>query len=178
MCDLKISFGTPLVVIHQQVVWQFAEITFKVGNFTFKGVSVVGQSPTGQAVSQRSTADMQVGSMAVVSVEWKDASGGTVKVDGPTTWTSTDESVVQVTVSSGNPQIANAYAPGPIGSASIHATADADLGEGVRKVTAIIDITTISGEAVAGDITFTPTGTHPPSPGGPGTQRGANPPRR
>ncbi|HZF23998.1 MAG TPA: hypothetical protein VE030_11110 [Burkholderiales bacterium] len=102
-------------------------------------------------------ATMQVGARASVSVEWKDTGGNIVKVDGPTKWESSASDMVQVTPSTGNPQIANLFAPGPIGTAQIHATADADLGAGVKPVTATIDVTVISGEAVGGDITFTPT---------------------
>lgn len=115
---------------------------------------------------------MPVGTLATLSVEWRDAGGNTVQVDGPTAWDSTDPTVVEVTAAAGNPQIANAYAPGPVGTASVHATADADLGSGVQTVTAIIDITTIKGQAVAGDITFTQGPQGPPSPGGPSARSG------
>jgi hypothetical protein len=59
-----------------------------------------------------------------------------------------------------------------VGSTEVHANADADLGAGVVPVTAVIAITVIAGQAVGGDITFTPTGTHPPSPGGPSKDAG------
>jgi hypothetical protein len=172
MNELMIHFGSPLVVEHQQAALpQVAEVTFTMGRFVFKGVCIT-MTPTGkskQAVSQQSSATMQAGSMAELSVAWKDAGGNTVKVDGPTKWESTDATVVQITGQSSNPLITNIFAPGKIGNASIHATADADLGEGVQTVTATLDISVITGEAQSGDITFTPTGTHPPSPGGPQT---------
>jgi hypothetical protein len=166
---IELSFATPLVILHQQARQpQVAVITLTMGEFVFKGVSLFmpGQG-TGQAVSQKSSATMPVGTLGTVSVEWHDASGGPVKVDGPTTWSSTDDSVVEVTVATGNPNIANLYAPGPIGTASIHANADADMGQGVQKVTAVIDITTISGQAVGGEIKFTQGPQGPPSSGGP-----------
>ena len=102
---------------------------------------------------------MQAGSRATVSVEWKDAAGHTVKVDGPTVWDSSAPGIVECKVATGNPGIANLFAPGPVGTAQIQATADADLGEGTKSVTAVIDINVIAGEAVGGDITFKPTPT-------------------
>jgi len=174
---MKLSFETPLVVIHQQAPQpQVAVITFKTGNFVFEGVSIYMPGQTGtQAVSQKSSATMQSGSMGTVSVQWKDASGKPVAVDGPTKWSSTDETIVQVTdgeTNPGNPLINNVYAPGPYGTCEVHANADADIGQGVQPVTAIIQFTVISGQATSGEITFTPTGTHPPSPGGPSTAQG------
>jgi len=168
---VTVKFASPLVVFHTDTLPApppVAVITLTVGNFKFEGVSLMA---TGQAVSQHSSATMPAGSMGTVSVAWKDAAGNTVKVDGPTQWTSTDESIVQITGQSSNPLINNIYAPGPAGNASVHATADADLGQGVQTVTAILDITVIAGEAVGGEITFTPTGQHPPSPGGPGAAK-------
>lgn len=102
---------------------------------------------------------MQAGSRATVSVEWKDSAGHTVKVDGPTVWDSSAPGIVECKVATGNPSIANLFAPGPVGTAQIQATADADLGEGKKAVTAMIDINVIAGEAVGGDITFKPTPT-------------------
>lgn len=141
---LRVFFETPLVVVHTNADLRepAATIAFQVGNLIFKGENMAGT--------------MQVGTRATVSVEWKDTGGHTVKVDGPTKWESSDDTMVQCTASTGNPQIANLFAPGPVGNCQIHATADADLGEGVKSVTATIDITVISGEAVGGDITFTP----------------------
>ena len=104
-------------------------------------------------------ATMQAGSRATVSVEWKDQSGHTVKVDGPTKWESSNPATIECTVATGNPQIANLYAPGPVGTVQIQATADADLGDGTKAVTAQLDVTVIAGEAVGGDIEFTPTAT-------------------
>ena len=99
-------------------------------------------------------ATMQVGSYATVSVAWKDKGGNVVKVDGPTTWESSDPETLQVQVATGNPLIANLFAPGPVGTATVQATADADLGEGVKKVTSSLSVEVIKGEAIGGEITF------------------------
>ena len=118
-------------------------------------------------------ATMQVKSYATVSVEWKDAGGNIVKVDGPTKWESSDSATLQVTVATGNPQIANLYAPGPVGTAQVQATADADLGEGTKAVTATLDVTVVSGEAVGGEIKFTQSGSQVPQ-----SEAGGSAPRR
>ena len=143
MQEIDVTFSTPLVVIHRLTGdLSGAIFTFQQGNFIFTG--------------EHMASTMQVGSRATVSVQWKDSGGNIVKVDGPTTWESSVPATLQCTPASGNPQIANLYAPGPVGAAQIHATADADLGEGVKTVTATADITVISGEAESGEITFTP----------------------
>ena len=142
MEKLHISFDTPLRVVLEQPQRPYrAIITFQIGDLVFSGENMSNT--------------MQAGTRATVSVEWKDKGGQTVKVDGPTKWDSSDPSVCQATVSTGNPQIANLYAPGPIGKVQVHATADADLGDGVRAVTATTDVEVIAGEAVSGDIKFT-----------------------
>lgn len=98
---------------------------------------------------------MSAGSRGTVSVAWKDSGGNVVKVEG-TKWASSARSIVECTASTGNPLIANLYAPGPPGNAQVQATADADLGEGVKSITATLDVTVIAGEATGGEITFTP----------------------
>jgi len=105
------------------------------------------------------SATMSVGMRATVSVAWKDAGGNTVKVDGPTTWASTVPATVECKEATGNPLNANLYAPGPLGTSQIQATADADLSDGLKAVTATLDVTVISGQAQGGNITFTPTPT-------------------
>ena len=108
------------------------------------------------AQPKQATGTLTVGGRATVSVQWNDQNGQPAKVDGPTTWVSSDAATLECVVATGNSQIANLFAPGPIGTVQIQATADADMGEGVRPVTSTIDITVIGGEAQGGDITFTP----------------------
>lgn len=97
---------------------------------------------------------MQVGSYATLSVRWTDKGGNIVPVDGPTEWKSSDPETLECMVATGNPLIANLFAPGPIGKVTVQATADADLGDGKKAVTATIDVEVISGEAVGGEIDF------------------------
>ena len=143
MEKIEISFATPLrVVLSEEEQPYRAIFTVQFEQTTIKGENM--------------SSTMQIETYATVSVEWKDSGGRTVRVDGPTQWASSDTSICQCTVSSGNPQIANLFAPGPkIGTVQIHATADADLGSGVKTVTATYTVEVITGEAVGGDITFT-----------------------
>jgi len=103
-------------------------------------------------------ATMQSGTYATCSVEWKDKAGNPAKVDGATTWTSSDPDTLTATVATGNSLICNVYAPGPIGKATVEATADADMGSGVKTVSKTIEIEVTTGEAVEGEITFTQSG--------------------
>jgi hypothetical protein len=141
--DLNITFATPLVLVHQPAPAPLRAIF----TYTTGGLSATGENMSSQ---------MQVGSYATVSVEWKDEGGNTVNVEkGTVAWSSSDPATVQISPATGNPAIANLYAPGPVGKVQIHATGDADLGQGVKTVTATYDVEVIEGEAVGGEITFT-----------------------
>jgi hypothetical protein len=48
------------------------------------------------------------------------------------------------------------------GNVQVSATADADLGSGVRNIVTLLDVTVVGGEAVAG--TITPVGEPQPKP--------------
>ena len=150
--QVEISFADPLVVVITQppreaVLGIRARFKVEVGQISSEGENM--------------SETLQVGHYATVSVEWLDSAGNPAKVDGPTTWASTDASVLTCTVSTGNPLIANCHAEA-IGSAGVQATADADLGEGIRTVTATLDVTVITGEAVGGSMSFKDMGGGPP----------------
>jgi hypothetical protein len=154
--NINLSFATPLRVIHvpfEQAQQQYPPVfTIQYQTFTVRGENMA--------------ASMGVGTYATVSVEWKDKGGNVVGVEqGSVKWASSDEDVCQVEPSTGNPQIANLYAPGGIGTVQIQSTGDADLGEGVKPVTASIDVQVVGGQAVGGEITFTqsPAQGNPPS---------------
>jgi len=118
-----------------------AIFTFTVGQFVFKGENMSNT--------------MQVNSYATLSIEWVDSHGNPAKVDGATEWASSDENIATVEVATGNPLIANVHSVGPVGPVQIQATADADLGEGKKTITATCDISVIAGEASGGEIKFT-----------------------
>ena len=112
---------------------------------------------------------MQAGSYATLSIKWVDSHGNPAKVDGATVWASSDDSIATVTVATGNDLIANVHSVGPIGNVQAQATADADLGEGTKSITAVCDITVIAGEASGGEIDFSQGSSQ--VPGGPGRRK-------
>lgn len=154
---IELSFENPLVVISTPPAKAELRAIFTVqyNDVKFKGENMASE--------------MKSGSLATVSVSWTDTGGNSVPVDGPTSWESSDPSIVAVTVATGNPLIANLSSPGPIGTATIQASADADMGQGVRKVYATYDINVVKGDAIGGTITFSQSSDQPtpPSPGGP-----------
>ena len=142
--QLEISFATPLRIVLAQEESKpgyRAIFTYQIGEFIFKGENMANT--------------MAAGSIATLSVQWVDKGGNPAKVDGPTKWQSSDDTILKVEVSTGNPLISNVYSQGPIGAAQVQATADADLGSGVQNITAVCDITVIAGQAYAGQIQFT-----------------------
>lgn len=158
MCEIKLTLGlkflNPLQVQYIPPPKPSSEgraiFTFNTGQFTSKGENMSNS--------------MQTGSFATLAVQWVDAQGNPAKVDGPTTWASSDESILTVEVATGRPDglIANVQSLGPIGNVQVQATADADMGSGVRNITAICDIVVIGGEAVAGTISFSQPNPNPP----------------
>ena len=146
MEKLQISFAdTPLriILVPEEPVCR-AFVTFELEDFEAK---VKGENMS---------ATMGVGTIATVSVEWKDKGGNVVGVEkGTVKWASSDPAICSVEVSTGNPQIANLYAESKIGKVQIQASGDADLGAGVQTVTASIDVEVIGGQAVGGEIKFT-----------------------
>jgi len=88
-----------------------------------------------------------------VSVAYVDSYGNPARVDGDVVWASSDDTIAVVFTESGNSLNAIVQAQTKTGQAQITATADADLGEGVRSLVTLMDVTVVAGEAVAGTIT-------------------------
>ena len=140
---LKVEFLNPLVVLHQPVpsVFYRAIFTFQLGQLVFRGENMVNT--------------MQAGSTANLGIQWVDEFGNPAKVDGLTSWASTDSTLLTLQVSPDS-MSAQCVSVGPIGPVQVQATADADMGTGVQTITATCDINIIAGEASGGTITFTP----------------------
>jgi hypothetical protein len=91
---------------------------------------------------------------ATVEATFINANGLAVEVQGEVTWASSNEAIVRVEVDDEDDTMASLTAGPSAGSATVTAKADADLGEGVREVTATLDVVVIArGEAVGGEIT-------------------------
>ena len=95
-----------------------------------------------------------------LQVAYVDAGGNPAKVDGDVAWASSDPTVVAITVDPDDSTMCTITSTDNIGQAQITATADADLGTGVRSLVTLADVSVIAGEAVAG--TISPVGE--PSP--------------
>jgi len=68
------------------------------------------------------TADQQV----ELSITGEDQHGNPVDITGDVVWLSSDESIIVVEANSGDDKVATAAAVGPVGTASVTVTNDAD----------------------------------------------------
>jgi hypothetical protein len=102
------------------------------------------------------------GQQCHVKVGYVDAAGNPAVVDGDVAWASSDDTIAAVFTSSNDSTEAIIRTIGPVGQVQITATADADLGAGVRELITPMDLTVVAGEAVSG--TITPVGPAEPIP--------------
>lgn len=90
---------------------------------------------------------------APLAVSVTDARGNPAKLDGIPVWASSDVTVLTV-VAADDGMSAVITATGPLGTAQVVFTADADLGGGVRELKGILDVEVIASEAV--NVVITP----------------------
>jgi hypothetical protein len=83
-----------------------------------------------------------------LSIAVVDAKGNPAAVDGAPSWTSSDPSVLTVDAAPDGLS-AVATAVGPLGTAQVNVTADADLGEGTETINGLLDISIVGGKAVS-----------------------------
>jgi hypothetical protein len=91
--------------------------------------------------------------MIAVQVAYVDSKGNPAMVDGDVSWDTSDANIAIVESNAGDSTQAVVTPVGPIGQVQITATADADLGSGVREIITTMDVEIVAGEAVAGTIT-------------------------
>lgn len=94
-------------------------------------------------VNQMNLTDSQ---QATLSIQPVDKKGNPALVDGVPAWLSSNSEVVTVTPSADGLS-AVAVAVGPLGTATVSVTADADLGAGVTEIAGSLDITITAGAA-------------------------------
>jgi hypothetical protein len=87
------------------------------------------------------------------SIAPKDAAGNPAPVDGIPVWASSDTAIVTVTPAPDG-MSAVVEAVGPLGTAQVSVSADADTGEGVATITALADIEVLASQATAVGISF------------------------
>ncbi len=83
-----------------------------------------------------------------LSVVFKTAAGNPAKVDGVPQWSVSDSNLLALTNSVDGMSVVITTV-GPLGTAQVNVTADADLGEGVRPITGTLDVEVHAAEAVA-----------------------------
>ena len=148
---IEISFTSPLKIVQVEEpspILAVLTITYQRFTITAKGDRFMFTLPVDDAVKMQ--------------VTYVDAEGNPAKVDGPITWASSDETLAEVEVDSVDSSIVTVTPVGPTGQVQITATADADLGDGVRELITVCDISLVAGEAVAG--TIQPVGAPFPKP--------------
>ena len=137
---LEISFTSPLQICEIEPppeILAVLTITYHRFTITMKG-DVMFTLPVDDAVKMR--------------VTYVDSENNPAKVEGPIAWASSDDTLAEFEVDSVDSSIVTVIPAGPIGQVQITATADADLGAGVRNLITICDISLVAGEAVAGVI--------------------------
>lgn len=148
---IEISFTSPLQICHvepPQPIFAVLTVTYQRFSITMKGDHFMYMLPVDQAVKMQ--------------VSYVDAENNPAAVDGPVVWASADTSLATVTVDAADNTIVTVTPVGPVGQVQITATADADLGQGVRSLITTCDIQLAAGEAVAG--TIQPVGNTFPKP--------------
>lgn len=83
-----------------------------------------------------------------LSISPTSAAGNPAPLDGAPVWSSSDESVLVVTASEDGLS-AVAVTTGKLGRAQVNVSADADLGEGVKTITGVLDVEVRVSEAVS-----------------------------
>jgi hypothetical protein len=138
---IEISFSSPLRIITAEEPQQGgSRLTIAYDSFriTTEGDRVMYTLP--------------VDKLVVMQVAYVDAQGNPAVVDGMVSWASSDDDVITVKVDPEDSTICTVTPAGKAGQAQVTATADADLGAGVRSLVTLCDIEVVAGEAVAGTI--------------------------
>ena len=103
-----------------------------------------------------------------LQIGYVDANGNPATIDGVVTWESSDEEIASIEPLEATPQgtpeggVVTLVPGTKVGNCQVTARADADLGEGLRELVTLLDVTVVGGEAVTG--TITPVGEPTPLP--------------
>lgn len=106
-------------------------------------------TPRGELMATLTLTDSQ---SCPLSVAFVDAAGNPAVVDGAPQWlTGNSEILALAPAADGLSCVVNAA--GPLGTATVSVSADADLGSGSTTISGSLDVTVIAGAAVTVDIT-------------------------
>jgi hypothetical protein len=150
MNQLEISFGSPLRIVVSNEPSETPSI-ISILTIWYESFKIVCKGDVMYNLPVDHTVRMQV--------TYQDAEGNPAAVDS-VSWASSDKAIATVAEDTGDPTIVVVNPIGPIGQVQITATADVDLGQGVKNLLTTSDITIVAGEAVSG--TIAPVG--PPDP--------------
>jgi hypothetical protein len=140
---LSVSFDTPLKLIFDPSP-EPSQAGVEVIT-TFDGFTAKGRAPMAYTLPDDKT--------VVLDIKYVDAKGHPASIDGDVAWESSDDTICTVNVLEGDSTKAKLSAAANLGNAQVSATADADLGEGVKHIVTLFDLTVVGGQAVAGTIT-------------------------
>jgi|SRR5215475_14291576 len=143
---VQFKLGGTLTLLEEEA--GYCLVTVRYGAFTI--------TARGNHMSYTLPSRMQVHAQ----VAYVDAAGNPAVVDGDVTWASSNDLIVAVTTNTADTTKVLIAGVGLAGQAQVTATADADLGDGVRTLVTTMDVEVIAGEAVAG--TITPVGAAEP----------------
>jgi hypothetical protein len=87
-----------------------------------------------------------------MQISYVDAKGNAAAIDDEVQWTSSDAAVLSLKVDPQDSTIVGLMPVGPAAQVQVSATADADLGDGVRNIVTVLDVQVVAGEAVSGTI--------------------------
>jgi hypothetical protein len=104
-----------------------------------------GYAVEGGAVMALTLTSVQQASLTVSAV---DAKGNPAPVDN-VVYRSSDPTIIELQEDSEDPTVAWVVAVGALGNAQVTVAADADIGEGVKALTGLLDVTVVAAEAVA-----------------------------
>ena len=85
----------------------------------------------------------------LLSVKPVSAAGNPAQVDGPASWTVSGDEVVKMDVSQADGLSAYEVTTGKVGVCQVKVTCDADMGDGVKEITGVLDIEVKASEAVS-----------------------------
>lgn len=119
------------------------------GRVKFTSVKVGGVTVGGDIVSSK----IPVGFQATLSIQPVDAQGNPALVDGVPSW---DQSGHFDLMPAEDGMSAIVRPHGALGSGQVTVTVDADLGEGVRTISGLLDLEVVAGEAASVSIAMGP----------------------
>lgn len=84
---------------------------------------------------------------SVLATRAVSAKGNIATLDGPLVWEVSDP--LKLAQSSSPEGVISFSAVGPLGTAQVRVTGDADMGEGIRAIAGVLDVEIIAGDAVS-----------------------------